>query len=148
MRTEKPEEMSPSSKLRAAAGRQHAAAGDERPPALARSLALTIAVPGGITLSAWHADGGVAAPLVIFFHGYTTENAARSPKIHAMGASVLLVDFRGSGGSSKAILTLRYREAEDVAAAVRFAREHPACSAVILYGQRWVPPPSCAPSTS
>lgn len=141
VRTEKPEEMSPSSKLRVLLlGVNMPRPVDERPPSALspEARALTIAVPGGITLSAWHADGGVAAPLVIFFHGYTTEKIRllrEAQKIHAMGASVLLVDFRGSGGSSESHTTLGYREAEDVAAAVRFAREHLPRSAVILYGQ-------------
>jgi pimeloyl-ACP methyl ester carboxylesterase len=45
------------------------------------------------------------------------------------------VDFRGSGESSEAYTTIGYREAEDVAAAVRYAREHLPHARLILYGQ-------------
>lgn len=140
-RTEKPEELPVAAKLRVLLlGVNVPRPVDEMPPsALAPDAhALSIAVPGGITLSAWHAGRGAAAPLVIFFHGYTTEKTRlllEARKIHAMGASVLLVDFRGSGGSSESYATLGYREAEDVAAAVRYAQEHLPHSALILYGQ-------------
>jgi pimeloyl-ACP methyl ester carboxylesterase len=52
-----------------------------------------------------------------------------------MGLSVLLVDFRGSGDSSESYTTLGFREAEDVACAVRYAHDHLPHSQVILYGQ-------------
>lgn len=113
---------------------------DERPPSVLAPAAriLTIPVPGGITLSAWYAGQGTAAPLVIFFHGYSTEKTRlllEAREIHAMGASVLLVDFRGSGGSSEHYTTLGWREAEDAAAAVEYARENLPHPALILYGQ-------------
>ena len=49
-----------------------------------------------------------------------------------MGASVLLVDFRGSGESSESYTTIGFREADDVAHAVWYARELLPHSAVIL----------------
>ena len=54
-----------------------------------------------------------------------------------MGVSVLLMDFRGSGGSSESYVTLGMLEAEDVAAAFRYARQHlaPTPSPILLYGQ-------------
>ena len=102
--------------------------------------ALTIDAPDGVKLSAWYARTRYDAPLVIFFHGYGTDKTRLLPEareIHAMGASVLLVDFRGSGGSSENYATLGLREADDVAAAVRYAREHlpSPCPPVLLYGQ-------------
>ena len=51
-----------------------------------------------------------------------------------MGCSVLLVDFRGSGDSSESYTTVGYYEAEDVAAAVDYARKQLPHSKTILYG--------------
>lgn len=140
-RTEKPEGLSSLAKLRVLfAGVHLPRPTDERPPS---SLApdaqvLNVPVSGGVTLSMWYAGRGPDAPLAIFFHGYSTEKIRllrEAQQIHAMGASVLLVDFRGSGGSSEAYTTLGMLEAEDVAAAVRFARKRLPHSALVLYGQ-------------
>ena len=114
---------------------------DLPPSALAPDAqALTIDAPDGVKLSAWYAKRRNFAPLVIFFHGYGTDKTRLLPEaraILAMGASVLLVDFRGSGGSSENYATLGLREADDVAAAVRYARNHLPQGApeIILYGQ-------------
>jgi uncharacterized protein len=140
-RTDTPEVLSPFSKLRVLlSGVNFPRPIDERPPsALAPdAYALTIPVSGGITLFAWHAGKGTEFPLVIFFHGYSTEKTRlllAAQHIHAMGFSVMLVDFRGSGGSSESYATLGMLEAEDVAAVVRYAQEHLPHSALVLYGQ-------------
>ncbi len=140
-RTEKPEVLAPLAKLRILlTGVNIPRPVDEMPPtALApEAQVLAIPEPGGIVLCAWLAKRGPGAPLVILFHGYSTEKTRllrEAREIHGMGASVLLVDFRGSGGSSENYATLGWREAEDVAVAVRFAREQLPHSALILYGQ-------------
>lgn len=141
VRTDKPEALAPLAKLRVLlAGVNIPRPVDEMPPtALAPDAhVLAIPAPGGVTLCAWHAGRGPEAPLAVFFHGYSTEKTRllrEAREIHEMGASVLLVDFRGSGGSSEAYATLGWREAEDVAAVVRFAQESLPPSALILYGQ-------------
>ena len=92
----------------------------------------------GITLGAWYCPGSVQSPLVILFHGYTGEKSGTLPEAKAfleMGLSVLPVDFRGSGDSSESYTTIGFDEAEDVAAAVRYARAHLPHRKVILYGQ-------------
>lgn len=140
-RTHKPEALSPLSKIRVLLSGVHLPRPvDERlPSALASDArALTFPVPGGITLSAWYAGQGADAPLAIFFHGYSAEKTRlllEARALRAMGASVMLVDFRGSGGSSEDYTTLGMLEAEDVAAAVRLAQERLPHSALILYGQ-------------
>ena len=140
-RTEKPEALAPFAKLRVLfVGVHLPRPADERPPtALAPDAqVLTIPVPGDVTLSAWYAGQGPDVPLAIFFHGYSTEKTRlllEAHNVRAMGASVLLVDFRGSGGSSEDYTTLGWLEAEDVAAAVRFAQNHLPHSALVLYGQ-------------
>lgn len=113
---------------------------DERTPtALAPSAEeLFIPVRTNLFLSTWHCNSGPQSPLVILFHGYSTEKTSLLPEACAfleMGCSVLLVDFRGSGGSSGHTATFGAEEAEDVAAVMNYIqqadRPH---GPVILYG--------------
>jgi hypothetical protein len=92
----------------------------------------------GTLLSAWCVDRGATTPLVILFHGYAAEKSLLLPEARALldlGASVLLVDFQGSGGSSGSTTTIGFREADDVAAVTRYARDRWPDRAVILFGQ-------------
>jgi pimeloyl-ACP methyl ester carboxylesterase len=92
----------------------------------------------GVRLGAWYCPAATQGPLVILFHGYAGEKTGTLREAKAfleMGLSVLLVDFRGSGDSSESYTTIGYREAEDVASAVRHAYYHLPHSQVILYGQ-------------
>lgn len=112
----------------------------DRPPTdLANGCrALSIDAGDGITLAAWYANGGEETPLVILFHGYSGEKTSLLPEAKAMlglGASVLLVDFRGSGASSESYTTLGVHEADDVAAVTRYARDRLTHSSIILFGQ-------------
>ncbi len=93
---------------------------------------------GGHQLEAWHIPGpnddGV---LVLLFHGYAGCKADLLPtaaRLHALGCSVLLVDFYGSGGSTGSGTTIGYREGGDAAAAFNFAAEQWADRPVLLYG--------------
>lgn len=98
---------------------------------------LQIVEPNSIKLGAWYCAGPVKSPLVILFHGYTGEKSgtlAEGKVFREMGCSVLLVDFRGSGDSSESYTTIGYDEAEDVAAAVRYARQNLPPSKIVLYG--------------
>jgi hypothetical protein len=91
-----------------------------------------------VNLSGWYCDRGSGTPLVILFHGYSADKTALIPEGKAfleLGASVLLVDFRGSGGSSEAYTTIGVCEADDVTGVVRYAQKHLAHSRVILFGQ-------------
>jgi pimeloyl-ACP methyl ester carboxylesterase len=92
----------------------------------------------GVKLGAWYCPALPKSPLVILFHGYAGEKSGMLAEAKAfldLGCSVLLVDFRGSGESSESYTTIGYVEAEDVAAAARFARKQFSPSTVILYGQ-------------
>jgi pimeloyl-ACP methyl ester carboxylesterase len=76
--------------------------------------------------------------LVILFHGYSAEKTSLLGEARAfldLGASALLVDFRGSGGSSESYTTVGVHEAEDVAAAMGFARERLSHGNVFLFGR-------------
>ena len=99
---------------------------------------LSIAALDGPTLAAWYCGAEIQTPLVVLFHGYAAEKSslmAEARLLRELGASVLLVDFRGSGGSSESYTTLGALEAEDVKAAVDYARGALAHPALILYGQ-------------
>lgn len=98
---------------------------------------LAIDSTGGARLCAWYVDRGKATPLVILFHGYTDDKTGLLREARAfleLGASVLLVDFRGSGGSSESYTTLGVLEADDVAAVTRYARDNLSHPAVVLFG--------------
>lgn len=102
----------------------------------ARSL--QIEGEGNVKLGAWYCPGSAKSPLVILFHGYTGDKSgtvAEAKVFLGLGCSVLLVDFRGSGDSSESYTTIGYVEAEDVAAAVRYAQQNLSPEKIILYGE-------------
>jgi len=99
---------------------------------------VSISSSDGTELEGWYCDQGEETPLVIFFHGYTAEKTSLLPEAKSLldlGVSVMLVDFRGSGGSSESYTTIGVREGDDVAAVARYARGKLTHSAIILYGQ-------------
>lgn len=92
----------------------------------------------GVMLAGWYCPRKDTAWLALLFHGYAKEKASQLPearRFHDMGCSVLMLDFRGSGESSGNSTTLGYREAEDVAAAYRYARQRFPKSRILLFGQ-------------
>jgi pimeloyl-ACP methyl ester carboxylesterase len=110
-----------------------------RPSELAPDCRL-LSVPetGNITLASWYCNRGWGTPLVILFHGYSAEKTSLLGEARAfldLGTSVLLVDFRGSGGSSESYTTVGIHEAEDVVAAVRYARAKLSHDNVFLFGR-------------
>jgi hypothetical protein len=99
---------------------------------------LSVPGPPGITLASWYCNRGRGTPLIILFHGYAAEKTSLVSEARAfldLGASVLLVDFRGSGGSSESYTTVGVHEAEDVAAGVRYARAKLSHDNVFLFGR-------------
>jgi hypothetical protein len=99
---------------------------------------LSVPGPSGVTLASWYCNRGRGTPVAILFHGYSAEKTSLLDEARAsldLGASLLLVDFRGSGGSSESYTTVGVHEAEDVAAAIRDARERPSHGNVLLFGR-------------
>ena len=110
---------------------------------------VTIASPNG-PLAAWYAppDSGRCRGTVALFHGYTRSKASLTTEagyFRRLGYAVLLVDQTGNGNSAGYQTTVGYREAFDVAAAVRWLHESAKSSGsplrrrgaggeVILYG--------------
>lgn len=79
----------------------------------------------GCTLSAWEFPQDSAKGHVLFFHGFSTEKSSQLEKarlVQQMGYSTMLVDFRGSGGSSDNVTTIGYKEADDVIASLDYAK--------------------------
>ncbi|GAA3970240.1 alpha/beta hydrolase [Hymenobacter antarcticus] len=109
-----------------------------------------IASPNG-PLEAWYArpDSGRARGTVALFHGYTSSKSHLTHEagyFRRLGYAVLLVDQAGNGNSAGFRTTVGYREADDVAAAVRWLNDSTKASSgtpphrggtgggVILYG--------------
>src|SRR5947209_2363856 len=97
-------------------------------------------IPGaGGALEAWHLPAeGTSRGLALVFHGHAacksfllTEAAA----FRELGWDVVMVDFRASGGSAGDVCTIGVREADDVTAAVAFARERWPGRPLVLFGQ-------------
>ena len=92
----------------------------------------------GIELEAWHVPHPDPRAMVVMFHGYGTAKAKllnEANAFHDLGCATLLVDFRGSGGSSGDATTLGVYEAVDVATSFQLAaRIAPDCP-LVLYGR-------------
>jgi uncharacterized protein len=96
-----------------------------------------ISVHGDDHLEAWHVPSERAKWLVLMFPGYAESKSSLLPAasaLHGLGWDSLLVDFRGAGGSSGSETTLGFREAEDVAHALRYSRQTWSARKVVLYG--------------
>lgn len=140
-RTNKPEKLNAAQKLRVLISGVTVPRPQTRlKPAALDPQCRPVKIPcdNGISLGAWHCPVAPDSALVILFHGYAGEKTGTLREAKAfleLGLSTLMVDFRGSGESSESYTTIGYREAEDVAAAVAYARRNLPHSMVILYGQ-------------
>lgn len=95
-----------------------------------------IPLPDDQWLEAWAVTQTEARGMVLLFPGYAASKQQvliAAQVFFTAGYSVLLVDFRGVGGSSGSTTTLGVREAEDVAFAVAYARQQWAEQPLILY---------------
>ena len=91
-----------------------------------------------IELEAWYIPKAAAKGIVLMFHGYAASKATLLPEAQALnelGYETLLVDFRGSGGSSGYETSVGFYEAEDVVAAVEYVQRELGKERVVLYGQ-------------
>jgi alpha-beta hydrolase superfamily lysophospholipase len=92
---------------------------------------------GGHQLEAWYLPHSNAKRLVLLFHGYAASKAsllAEASAFREMDCATLLVDFRGSGGSTGDHTTIGVEEADDVTAAFEYARRNWPEQPVVLYG--------------
>lgn len=94
---------------------------------------------GAHMLSAWiiPSQNKPSLGTILLFHGYagTKDNLlSEAVTFHQMGYTTLLVDFRGSGGSTGNKTTVGFEEAQDVAAAFHFAQDQDFANPIYLYG--------------
>lgn len=97
-----------------------------------------IAVPGGIEVEAWHVPHADPRAVVVLFHGYGANKSklvAEARAFHDLGCAALLVDFRGSGGSTGNAMTLGYFEADDVVSASALAESLAHDRPIVLFGR-------------
>lgn len=91
----------------------------------------------GTFLDAWLITAERPRGVVAVFHGYGANKGdllREAREFHAMDLDVLLVDFRGSGGSEGHETSIGFHEAKDVRAAVSYAGGLPGHPHVIAYG--------------
>ena len=89
---------------------------------------------GGPPWRRWRGTRGVC----LLFHGYAGCKAGvlrEAEVVRRAGYDAFLVDFRGSGGSSGSVTTVGYREADDVAEAVKYVRQNFRPDRVVIYGR-------------
>jgi pimeloyl-ACP methyl ester carboxylesterase len=90
----------------------------------------------GTEIKGWWVPGTSGRGTVVMVHGLNRsriEMVRRLPFVHEGGWNALLIDLRHHGASGGSATTFGVREKEDVAAAVRFARER-APGPVVLWG--------------
>lgn len=96
-----------------------------------------IALPNQEAIETWVVPAEPAQGVVLLFPGYANSKEHLLPiatAFHHRGYNVLLVDFRGAGGSTGNVTTLGVREAEDVTHAYAFARQRWPNQPIFLYG--------------
>lgn len=101
----------------------------------------TVEIPGGhggSALAGWYLAAPDEELVAVLFHGWAASKATLLPHalaLQELGASVLLVDFHGSGDSEGTGTSLGIHEADDVVAAVDWVRSTRPWAEVLLYGQ-------------
>jgi alpha-beta hydrolase superfamily lysophospholipase len=88
-------------------------------------------------LEAWSILNSNQRGLVIMFHGYAackSDLLLPAAEFYKMGYDLLLVDFRGSGGSSGQDTSIGFNESRDVAQTLRYAKNQWPGRQIILYG--------------
>jgi uncharacterized protein len=96
-----------------------------------------IPVEEGVILEAWDIPRAERRGVVVLFHGYADRKSsvlAEARAFHLLGWETVLVDFRGSGGSSGNVTSIGFHEARDVAAALRAVRAKRPGETLVLWG--------------
>lgn len=91
-----------------------------------------------IELETWYVPHSEPRAIVVLFHGYGSCKSRLLHEMHAfhqLGCAALLVDFRGSGGSSGEATTLGFHEATDVAESCKLAQTLLPDGPLFLYGR-------------
>ena len=135
-RTRNPEKLPTAAKIKLVlTGLQNPKPVNLAPPAFPYE-AVTFGSPNG-QLVAWYSPVPAAHGTVILCHGYTSDKSLLRPEaayFRQLGYAVLLFDFSGNGASEGYQTTIGYHEADDVAAAMRWAQARQPGAPVVLYG--------------
>jgi alpha-beta hydrolase superfamily lysophospholipase len=97
----------------------------------------TIPVEPSVSLEAWSVRAAEPRGVVVLFHGYADRKSSILAEARAFldqGWSPVLVDLRGSGGSSGEVTSIGYHEAKDVEASVRFVRARVGEAPLVVWG--------------
>src|SRR5699024_2930522 len=97
----------------------------------------TISIGNEESLEAWYVPHSQSQGIILMYPGYDESKESLLPAaltLHESGYALLLVDFRGVGGSTGQDTTLGVREAEDVALSVAYARRTWPRNRIVLYG--------------
>jgi alpha-beta hydrolase superfamily lysophospholipase len=97
----------------------------------------TIPVEPSVSLEAWSIRVPQPKGTVVLFHGYADRKAstlAEAMIFRSEGWETILVDLRGSGGSSGETTSIGFHEARDVEAAVRFVRSQSPGRPLVVWG--------------
>ncbi len=92
---------------------------------------------GAGVLEAWVIEARRRRGVVLIFHGYSGSKSdfiEVARRLHEMGWTSVLVDFRGAGGSAGQDTSIGWHEANDVAKAVAWTRQNLNEPAPVLYG--------------
>lgn len=102
---------------------------------------MTIQTPDGARLAAWYGRGRPGGPSVLFAPGtfQTKDDTPRKRRAidlwRRLGASVLILDMRGFGGSYDSIGSAGYHEARDLQHAADKLRQESGTERVVLWGE-------------
>ncbi|MCY2967072.1 MAG: alpha/beta hydrolase [Planctomycetota bacterium] len=98
----------------------------------------TVEVAPGVKLELWWVPALESRGFVIALHGYgdcKSKLLTETEVFHDLGYDVMLVDFRGSGGSSASHTSLGVEEAEDLEAVWAYVTEESRGRPIYLYGR-------------
>ncbi|MEM7018873.1 MAG: alpha/beta hydrolase [Pseudomonadota bacterium] len=91
----------------------------------------------GIQLEIWQIPHPAPTGIVVIGHGYSAakqDSLLEASIFHELGYEVVMLDFRGHGGSTGRRTSLGWYEANDLMAVVTFIRESTPNLPLILYG--------------
>ncbi len=97
----------------------------------------TIKISADEMLEAWWMPVDSAVGTVLFFHGYTACKSSQvkpAEVLHGLGFNTMLIDFRGSGGSTGYETTIGFKEAKDVWASYQKAKEKSGDLPLVILG--------------
>lgn len=103
--------------------------------------AMTLEAPDGAQLAAWYGPGRPGGPAILFAPGtfQTKDDSPRKRRAidlwRRLGASVLILDLRGFGGSHSALGSGGYLESRDLHLAADRLREESGAPRVALWGE-------------